>query len=565
MSPESDSIQLQQWIRVRDADAFDRLAKRYAGIVFGTCLRITGNRPEAEDATQECFEALAGIAEVPRAPLGAWLHRVATNRALDRVRSNKRRRTRERAYASEQPSSVDPEWDDIYPLVDAAIAELPDKLRVLIVAHFLEGASYTAIADSIGVSRQVATNRVQKGVGVLRKSLRKRGVHVSAPSLAALMTAQLPMAEAVPAATAAAIGKVALAGTVQQTVTSSAAMTMATAGTTVVGGIAVTKPIIAGIGAIAAIVCTGAIYTFSNQAPAESNDATPLPVTVAGNANSAMTATDAERERLAQDLSQAEARIRELESEVSALNRPEVQPAPVEPAVKDEKSSKIPNLEEMRLKASLSREALAMAKSMTDLKFGNFLTDAQLPPETEAQVRELIADSQLTQLVLEEYGIKIAAEMKWAEYAAQVDEERAALSEQVRPLLTADQAAAWDAHMQNIDANMLNKALRSEIGMLSNALTPENMELAVGFGVDAFLGEMQALEVSETEFSAAERVHFRRRAIQTMREQLPAYLSPEQMAELENYLTFADNMLDKQLVDAEQIEAKRQKRHSQAN
>ena len=79
MAHSTDEIQLQDWIRTRDADAFNELARRYSGIVFGACLRITGNRAEAEDATQECFETLARIQEVPRTPIGAWLHRVATN------------------------------------------------------------------------------------------------------------------------------------------------------------------------------------------------------------------------------------------------------------------------------------------------------------------------------------------------------------------------------------------------------------------------------------------------------------------------------------------------------
>ena len=91
MDRGTDDILLQDWIRARDADAFNELTRRYSGIVFGTCLRITGNRAEAEDATQECFEILARIPEAPRTPLGAWLHRVATNGALDRVKAQKRR------------------------------------------------------------------------------------------------------------------------------------------------------------------------------------------------------------------------------------------------------------------------------------------------------------------------------------------------------------------------------------------------------------------------------------------------------------------------------------------
>ena len=80
---EDDQKDLHKWIRQRDANAFKDLTSRYSGLVYATCLRITGDRAEAEDVTQECFERLASVPAVPRAPLGPWLHRGdATRRIL---------------------------------------------------------------------------------------------------------------------------------------------------------------------------------------------------------------------------------------------------------------------------------------------------------------------------------------------------------------------------------------------------------------------------------------------------------------------------------------------------
>ena len=59
-------------------------------MVYGTCLRILRNQAAAEDVAQECFEILVrGVGEGPPRDLGAWLHGVATRRALMQLRSQR--------------------------------------------------------------------------------------------------------------------------------------------------------------------------------------------------------------------------------------------------------------------------------------------------------------------------------------------------------------------------------------------------------------------------------------------------------------------------------------------
>lgn len=133
MDPSVDHMNLNHWIHSRNADAFNELVQRYSGIVFGTCLRITGNRSEAEDVTQECFATLAGIPEVPASPVGSWLHRVATNGALDRIKARSRREKRESLYANENSHVAAASWIDeerAY-LNDQMYAFLPDDALVV--------------------------------------------------------------------------------------------------------------------------------------------------------------------------------------------------------------------------------------------------------------------------------------------------------------------------------------------------------------------------------------------------------------------------------------------------
>ena len=50
-----DIALLKEYSRNGDPEAFSQLVRRYARMVYGACLRITGNAQEAEDITQECF------------------------------------------------------------------------------------------------------------------------------------------------------------------------------------------------------------------------------------------------------------------------------------------------------------------------------------------------------------------------------------------------------------------------------------------------------------------------------------------------------------------------------
>ena len=207
----ADRAELEQWLSHRNAEAFHAIVARHAGMVYATCRRIVRNAADAEEIAQECFEALVQAERLPRtAYLGAWLHGVATNRSLDRVRREARRANREARYAREQPAAHTPDWDDIYEFVDEALAELPEECRNPIVAHYLEGRTHREIAEALGIPRRTVTNRIARGLDLLSDALRRRGVPMASAALAALLATHA-VAEAVPPSLAASLGKLALA------------------------------------------------------------------------------------------------------------------------------------------------------------------------------------------------------------------------------------------------------------------------------------------------------------------------------------------------------------------
>ncbi len=230
----SDLALLTRWANRREAQAFKEIVSRYAPMVYATCVRVLGDPHEAEDVAQECFETLVKTSKKPEKHLGAWLHRVATNRSLDRIRSEQRRRIREKDFVEQHKASVQVQWDDIYDHIDGAIAELPEEFRIPIVAHYLQDQKHAAIARSLKVSRRTVARHITRGTEMLARSLQKRGVTLSIGALTALMTANLVSAAPVPAGLSAALGKLALAQ----------------AGASATSGAVVESGLIAGIGTV---------------------------------------------------------------------------------------------------------------------------------------------------------------------------------------------------------------------------------------------------------------------------------------------------------------------------
>jgi RNA polymerase sigma factor (sigma-70 family) len=262
----SDADLFQAWRDERDAEAFKALTLRYGSLVYAAGLRILSNAHEAEEVAQESFISLATAAQAPSGALAAWLHRVATNRALDRLRTARNRQRREQAYAGSRPAQAPAaEWNDILAYVDEAINSLPEKYRVPLVLHFYENHSGAAIAAGLGITRQAANYRIRGGVERVRHSLRKRGIPVASAALTALLGENLATAAPVPASLSVTLGQLAVAGV------ASPAAGLAASAAALGGAFIMYKILIAG--AIVAVALIGAWFAIDKTFP----QATPAP------------------------------------------------------------------------------------------------------------------------------------------------------------------------------------------------------------------------------------------------------------------------------------------------
>jgi RNA polymerase sigma-70 factor (ECF subfamily) len=150
-----------------DESAFTELMRRHEDRVFAMTVRITGDRSDALDATQEAFISLYRRAASFRgeSAFSTWLCRIALNAAYDVVR--KRRPTPEARHgALEDTGPGSGGMEDRVGMrsdIAEALAQLPPEYREAVAMHDLADISYEDIATATGVSLGTVKSRISRG------------------------------------------------------------------------------------------------------------------------------------------------------------------------------------------------------------------------------------------------------------------------------------------------------------------------------------------------------------------------------------------------------------------
>ena len=217
---------LQHYAGTRDAQAFAELARRHAGLVYGTCLRHVRNPHDAEDVAQQCFLELARKARQitggHEQSIAGWLHATARTRSLDHLRSAARRRIHESEALAMRPDHTPPAWEQIAPIVDEALARLPKDLREPLLRQYFQGHTQAAIAADLNVDQSTVSRRIERAIEQLRQHLAKAGITASAVALTALLADNA--ATAAPPSMVAGLTKMALAGIAPEAIALSAGL-----------------------------------------------------------------------------------------------------------------------------------------------------------------------------------------------------------------------------------------------------------------------------------------------------------------------------------------------------
>lgn len=148
------------------------------------CLRLTGNRREAEERTQDVFVQAWRRLSTFRgdSALSTWLHRLTVNLVLTERRGTRRREQRvvevESLEAVEKPGVGSPKGqvgESFASGVDLerAIAKLPEGAREVFVLHDIEGYTHDEIASACGIAEGTSKAQLFRARRLLREMLER--------------------------------------------------------------------------------------------------------------------------------------------------------------------------------------------------------------------------------------------------------------------------------------------------------------------------------------------------------------------------------------------------------
>lgn len=187
MIPEPLTREELAAVRAREPEALARFFERWFDSIYALVYRLLGDRAAAEDVTQEVFYKVHRAAHTldPDRDPGPWLRSIAYNACRDVWRSGAHRMSRRSRSLDDDPAlgerlttgADEPEKNALRAererLVQEALLELPENLRVPIVLHDYEGLSHPEIADLLGVHHAAARKRYSRALGALAKRLKE--------------------------------------------------------------------------------------------------------------------------------------------------------------------------------------------------------------------------------------------------------------------------------------------------------------------------------------------------------------------------------------------------------
>ena len=158
--------------------SFVELMARHEDRIFALAFRMTGDRADALDATQDAF--LSAFRQVHRfrfdSAFGTWLYRIATNACYDLLRK-RNRWPGDQGEAPEQSDHRASHFDDAVALrldVSQALAALPEEYRVAVVMHDIGGIPYEDIARTTDTQIGTVKSRISRGRRRLAELLEQR-------------------------------------------------------------------------------------------------------------------------------------------------------------------------------------------------------------------------------------------------------------------------------------------------------------------------------------------------------------------------------------------------------
>jgi RNA polymerase sigma-70 factor (ECF subfamily) len=161
---------------------WEEVVEQHSARVYRLAYRLTGNKHDAEDLTQEVFvRVFRSLASYTPGTFEGWLHRITTNLFLDMAR--RRQRIRFEGLGDQAVGLLRDDEPTPAQAFDArhldtdvqqALEALAPEYRAAVVLCDIEGLSYEEIAATLGVKLGTVRSRIHRGRAQLRAALDHR-------------------------------------------------------------------------------------------------------------------------------------------------------------------------------------------------------------------------------------------------------------------------------------------------------------------------------------------------------------------------------------------------------
>lgn len=161
-------------LRSGDTAALQQVMDLFWNPLTAFALQFLNDRDDAADVAQSTFVRLWNHrGDWQPGSLRSYLFRLTRNNALDKIRAEKARATRQQASPPPPPRTPAEvlECDEVIGEVDRAVQSLSPRRREVFTLAYLHGLSYRQIAEIMGISENTVSNQMTKALAELRTAL----------------------------------------------------------------------------------------------------------------------------------------------------------------------------------------------------------------------------------------------------------------------------------------------------------------------------------------------------------------------------------------------------------
>lgn len=175
MSDVSDEALMEQ-VQDGDREAFACLVDRYLARLRQFAMRLLGNADDADDVVQETFLRVwqrARTWEPGRVQLTTWLHRIAHNLCIDRIRRRRHTIEYDDSQSDDAPSQLESEAAaaELSDRVSAALAALQERQRTALLLCHYQGLTNRQAAEILEISVEALESLLARGRRRMRQIL----------------------------------------------------------------------------------------------------------------------------------------------------------------------------------------------------------------------------------------------------------------------------------------------------------------------------------------------------------------------------------------------------------